>query len=194
LLVLLPTTNSGADLILKDLQIEGDQCLFKPISSSELIKYAQRYLESPRASEIKLVEEASRNSSLRILIVDDSEVNREIAAGFLELFGHTFEMATNGEEAVEAVRHSAFDAIFMDIEMPILDGFAAARQIRSLPGEASAVPILAMTAHALTGIDEQCREAGMNGCLTKPIQLDRLQAAVEQIAEGSLGTLHELTV
>jgi signal transduction histidine kinase/CheY-like chemotaxis protein/serine/threonine protein kinase len=194
LLVLLPTTNSGADLILKDLQIEGDQCLFKPISSSELIKYAQRYLESPRASEIKLVEEASRNSSLRILIVDDSEVNREIAAGFLELFGHTFEMATNGEEAVEAVRHSAFDAIFMDIEMPILDGFAAARQIRSLPGEVSAVPILAMTAHALTGIDEQCREAGMNGCLTKPIQLDRLQAALEQIADGSLGTLHELTV
>jgi CheY-like chemotaxis protein len=130
---------------------------------------------------------------MRILVVDDSEVNREIAAGFLELFGHEYQMATNGQEAVDAVRETRFDAFLMDVEMPVLDGFEATRQIRLLTNGNASVPILAMTAHALSGIESKCRDAGMDGCLTKPIQPDWLQESLEEIARGEVGVAHSAT-
>jgi two-component system sensor kinase len=194
LLVLVPQSNSGPISIVQDLNITSDQCLLKPITGLELVDCAREYLGQSEAVAPIENNTDSTLRSLRILIVDDTEVNREITAGFLELFGHSFEMAVNGEEAVDAMKNSMFDAVFMDIEMPILDGFEATRRIRALPGPASCVPILAMTAHALAGIEDQCFESGMNGCLTKPVQMDRLQAALEQIARGNLSALQELTV
>jgi signal transduction histidine kinase/CheY-like chemotaxis protein len=194
LLVLMPQTDSGPGPLIADLNIHSEQCLIKPISSLELVQHVKRYLGQ---SGTRLTSQGHHElpiRSLRILIVDDTEVNRQIAAGFLELFGHSFEMAVNGEQAVEAVQNSTFDAVFMDIEMPILDGFEAARQIRALPSTASSIPILAMTAHALAGIHEQCLEAGMNGCLTKPIQLDQLVQALEQLARSELRHPYESVI
>jgi signal transduction histidine kinase/CheY-like chemotaxis protein/predicted ATPase len=194
LLVLMPQTDSSPGPLVTDLNIHSVQCLIKPISSLELVQHVKRYLGQ---SGTRLTSQGHHElpiRSLRILIVDDTEVNRQIAAGFLELFGHSFEMAVNGEQAVEAVQNSTFDAVFMDIEMPILDGFEAARQIRALPSTASSIPILAMTAHALAGIHEQCLEAGMNGCLTKPIQLDQLVQALEQLARSELRHPYESVI
>jgi two-component system sensor kinase len=184
LLFLVPPTSSSPVALLQDWHIEGEQCLLKPISGFELVRYAKDYLGCSPNDAIEADDDESEFPSLRILVVDDTEINREITAGFLELFGHRFEMATNGQEAVDAVRQSHFDAILMDIEMPVLDGFEASKKIRSLPGPESSIPILAMTAHALSGIEFQCLDAGMNGCLTKPIDIERLQKALEKVTQN----------
>src|SRR5690606_30731250 len=98
-------------------------------------------------------------TGLHVLIADDAEINREVAMGVLELFGHTCETATSGVEAVEAATRSKFDIILMDIEMPNMDGLEATRRIRELEGDRYRTPIVAMTAHALAGTDERCLAA-----------------------------------
>lgn len=182
LLILAPATSSDSISYLQKLNIEEDQCLLKPMSGIEVIKHAKRVLAKAEACNTGMQTSNSPSRSLRVLIVDDSEVNREVTAGFLELFGHRFAMASNGEEAVAKVQESRFDAVLMDIEMPVLDGFGATNHIRSLPDETCDVPIIAMTAHALAGIETKCHEIGMNGCLSKPVEFGRLQEALEQIA------------
>lgn len=194
LLVLAPPADNGSMPVLLEHDIDNEQFLHKPMSGLEIVRYAKQYLERDQTVETSRGLPLSNSQSLRILIVDDTPVNREILAGFLELFGHRFEMAVNGREAIEAVRNSTFDVVFMDIEMPILDGFEASRQIRFLPGTSAATPILAMTAHALSSVQTQCLEAGMNGFLTKPIQFNELQNALEQLARGELPAFQETAV
>ena len=107
-----------------------------------------------------------------ILLVEDNLVNQEVAVATLELFGCRVTVASNGQQALAAVRTTtpAFDAIFMDCEMPILDGFATTRRLRQIEqGEARArTPIIALTAHVLEQSVQQCREAGMDHYLRKP--------------------------
>ncbi|MCU0708776.1 MAG: ATP-binding protein, partial [Pirellula sp.] len=191
MMILTPTISP--DAIFQKLHIDADRCLLKPISAAELIRMTRRFLERSTTSTAPKAEGKTTQHSMRILVVDDSEVNREIAAGFLELFGHEYQMATNGQEAVDAVRETRFDAVLMDVEMPVLDGFEATRQIRLLTNGNASVPILAMTAHALSGIESKCRDAGMDGCLTKPIQPDWLQEALEEIARGEVRVAHSAT-
>jgi two-component system sensor kinase len=108
---------------------------------------------------------------LDVLVVDDSPVNQEVAAGLLELQGHRVRIVDNGREAVDAVVHGHFDVVFMDLEMPDLDGLAATARIRAAEEPSGRrTPIIAMTAHALVGFREQCLAAGMDGYITKPIQ------------------------
>lgn len=106
---------------------------------------------------------------MRVLIVDDSKANRNIARVLLENGGHHVTEADGGLEAVRLVSNERFDAILMDIAMPEMDGLAATRAIRALEGAASRVPIIAWTAHDVPGMRGQTRAAGMNAYLTKPI-------------------------
>jgi signal transduction histidine kinase/CheY-like chemotaxis protein len=191
MMILTPTISP--DAIFQKLHIDADRCLLKPISAAELIRLTRRFLDRSTPNSAPQIEGKAIQQCMRILVVDDSEVNREIAAGFLELFGHEYQMATNGQEAVDAVRETRFDAVLMDIEMPVLDGFEATRQIRLLKNENASVPILAMTAHALSGIESKCRDAGMDGCLTKPIQPDWLHEALEEIVRGEVGAGQSVT-
>jgi len=179
MLVLMPTNSS--DSLLQRLHLDADQCLLKPVSSTELIRHAQPFLSAAESQEEGSEEFSVPSHSLRILVADDSDVNREIACGFLELFGHQCETVENGAEAVEAIQRTPFDAILMDIEMPVLDGFEATRQIRALDSTVRFTPILAMTAHALDGIEGRCIAGAMDGCLTKPIQPERMMEALEKI-------------
>lgn len=115
-------------------------------------------------------------SGLNVLVVEDNAINREIAVSLLESLGVTSLVATNGQEAVEMYhRHPDLDGILMDVQMPIMDGYEATRGIRasSFP-YAGTVPIVALTANAMRGDDEKSREAGMDGHLTKPIELPEL--------------------
>jgi CheY-like chemotaxis protein len=179
MMVLVPTSNS--DSLVQQLHLDADRCLLKPISASELIRLANRFLGRLESKRLNRESEISTARALHVLVVDDSDVNREIASGFLELFGHTCDCVENGVEAVAAAQANAYDAVLMDVEMPILDGLEATRRIRAFENDSQHLPILAMTAHALAGIENRCLEAGMDGCLTKPIQPEQLFETLESI-------------
>lgn len=116
---------------------------------------------------------------LKILLVEDGFINREVAIGFLEIGNHQVSTAENGVEAMQVLGHDSFDVILMDLEMPEMDGLQTTRAIREIEeGTGEHVPIIAMTAHAVDGYRDLCREAGMDGYLTKPICPEELFATL----------------
>ena len=110
----------------------------------------------------------------RVLLVEDNFVNQKVAVRFLERLGCTVEVASNGAEGVAACQERQFDIVLMDLQMPVMDGMTATRKIRA--SETSGhIPIIALTANAMTGDRELCEAAGMDGYLTKPIEVERLR-------------------
>lgn len=126
--------------------------------------------------------------SLRLLVADDILVNRTLARIMLERAGHTVELVANGAEAVEAVQRTHFDAVLMDVQMPLMDGLEATRQIRALPKPASRVLIVALSASAMTDQVQACLAAGMDGHLAKPINREELLAMLEDVARRRAAT------
>ena len=112
--------------------------------------------------------------TLSILVADDVAANVKLAQLRLEREGHTVSVASNGNEALEAVKQRAFDVVLMDINMPIMDGIRATQLIRSLPAPACDLPIIAMTAKALDEETQDMINAGFNDVVTKPVDFDRL--------------------
>jgi PAS domain S-box-containing protein len=106
---------------------------------------------------------------LRALVVEDNATNRLIATRMLEQLGATVETAVDGEQGVAAVSRSAFDLVFMDVQMPVMDGVEATRRIRAMPGAAGQVPIIAMSANAMAHQQASYITAGMNGSIAKPL-------------------------
>lgn len=119
---------------------------------------------------------------LQVLLVEDNPVNCKVATQFLEKLGQDVTVANDGSEAVEAVQAKDFDLILMDMQMPVMDGIAATREIRS---RGSVVPIVAMTANASDGDRELCVAAGMSGFELKPVSLRRLAAVVHTVSAGA---------
>jgi CheY-like chemotaxis protein/HPt (histidine-containing phosphotransfer) domain-containing protein len=117
----------------------------------------------------------------RILIVDDHDINRELAAVLLAPMGHEVVLASDGEQAVQLVEREAFDLVFMDIQMPGMDGFAATRAIRATDVGRS-IPIVALTAHAMRQQIEECLQAGMDGHVAKPFTAATLRDAISKWA------------
>lgn len=105
----------------------------------------------------------------RILLAEDNVVNQKVAEGFLKRLNLPVEIASNGQEALERVRENRYDLIFMDVQMPVMDGFEATSRIRKEP-HGENVPIVAMTANAMSGDRDRCIACGMNDYLSKPIQ------------------------
>jgi CheY-like chemotaxis protein len=128
------------------------------------------------------VEPASEDAgrAAHILVVDDNATNRMVAQSLVEMFDCTSESAEDGEEAVEAAQTGRFDLILMDIRMPRMDGVAATRAIRALPGRLGAVPIIALTANADPEDAESYLAAGMNGVVEKPMKPEHLLQALQQ--------------
>ncbi|MET0657832.1 MAG: PAS domain-containing protein [Steroidobacteraceae bacterium] len=114
----------------------------------------------------------------RVLLAEDNPVNQKVARRLLERLRYQVDVVANGLEAVEAWRSGRYDLILMDCQMPELDGYAATREIRRMEHSGTHIPIVALTAHALTGADRECREAGMDGYLTKPIDAELLAACM----------------
>lgn len=118
----------------------------------------------------------------KILIVEDDEVNLLIAEHVLGKAGYEVSSVNNGELAIEAIGQTPFDLVLMDIEMPLMDGLEAAQHIRELP-HGRRVPIIALTAHTLPEKLAQIEQAGMNGYLIKPFELNKFDAVLhEQIS------------
>jgi CheY-like chemotaxis protein len=116
---------------------------------------------------------------LRVLVAEDDDTNAILTRALLKKLGHTFVRARNGAEAVSLSSEEPPDLILMDVQMPELDGFEATAQIRSgEKGSGRHVPIVALTANAMSGDSERCLKAGMDAYLTKPIGLDPLRDAL----------------
>jgi two-component system sensor histidine kinase/response regulator len=123
---------------------------------------------------------SSRFVSARILVVEDNRTNQKVAQKMLEGLGYSPDIQANGQLGVDAHAAEPYDLILMDCQMPVMDGYEAARAIRALGPGVRDVPIIALTANALEGDRERCLAAGMNDYLTKPLKRERLRTALEQ--------------
>ncbi len=122
--------------------------------------------------------------SLSILVVEDNFVNQRLAVRLLEKGGHTVTSASSGREAIASCLTNKFDVILMDVQMPDMDGFVTTREIRLAERDTSEhVPIIAMTAHAMSGYKDQCIASGMDGYVTKPVSANQLFAAIEDVLD-----------
>ena len=179
---LVMVTAYGREEVMK--QAEGasfDNVLIKPVTPSMLFDSAVLALGTDRQTvrevEIKPEFNLDQFRGARVLLVEDNELNQEVAMGLLETTHMSIDVADNGEIAVRMVGEHDYDLVLMDMQMPVMDGIAATKAIRSNP-RFSALPIVAMTANAMEGDRERCLQAGMNGHVSKPIDPDALYAAV----------------
>src|SRR5881409_1391606 len=170
---------------------DGERCrqlgiqayLTKPIARADLVEAVGTVLagtaSAPGAADLVTRHSiAESRHALRVLLAEDNLVNQQVATAMLLKRGHQVDVVSNGREAVEAVARGRYDVVLMDIQMPEMDGFEATANIRALP-QGRTLPIIALTAHALSGERERCLERGMSGYLAKPFKAHDLFAAVE---------------
>ena len=125
-------------------------------------------------------------AGVRILLVEDVPLSQDLACAILRRAGHIVEIANDGIEALAAVQANSYDLILMDIEMPRMDGFTAARRIRDLPGPAGYTPIVAITSSAIPKQVRAFHQAGMDGYVAKPFQQEELLfAAIDAPRRGT---------
>ncbi len=159
--------------------------LLKPVKQSDLLDAISSGLRMEKPA-IDRAETDARHERrpLHVLLAEDAPVNQKVAIDLLERRGHNVEVANNGREALAALEAKPFDVVLMDVQMPEMDGLQATRAIRENERETGDhVPIIALTAHAMTGDRERCLEAGMDDYVSKPLHADELYAAVEQVCD-----------
>jgi PAS domain S-box-containing protein len=162
----------------------------KPLRAFDLEEaMRQLYLGIEESRSDGIPEEPARRPDLRgrILVAEDNPTNQVVTIGILDSLGLESVLAENGREALEALGRSAFDLILMDVQMPVMDGWEATGRIRegSQDGVPAAIPIIAMTAHALEGDRDRCIEAGMNDYVSKPVTPEVLEKVLRNWLEGS---------
>ncbi|MBV1921025.1 MAG: response regulator [Pseudomonadales bacterium] len=116
----------------------------------------------------------------KILVVEDNRINQQVAQGRLESMGFTVSLAANGEEALTLLEQKEFDLVFMDCQMPVLDGFQATRRFRKKEVAGSRTPVIAMTAHVMAGDREACMRAGMDDYIAKPFKTAEIIKIMER--------------
>lgn len=161
--------------------------LLKPINPSELfdtlvaVSMGESLLEPPPDTTDS--PDAKQVEPLTILLVEDSLYNQKLAVGVLQSRGHRVAVAENGWEAIAAMHRQTFDLVLMDVQMPVMDGLEATRIIRDKERTTERhIPIVAMTAQAMTGDRERCLEAGMDAYLAKPVRAAQLYDVIESVA------------
>jgi CheY-like chemotaxis protein/HPt (histidine-containing phosphotransfer) domain-containing protein len=158
--------------------------LAKPVKHSKLFAVLDEVIHDRRAAPpvaaAQIIDHTlARRVPMHILVVEDSDINRKLALGMLRKFGYTPDVAQDGAEAVEMVRQQRYDLVFMDLQMPVMDGLEATRHIVSMPGAHRRPRIVAMTANALPADRQRCLDAGMDDYIAKPI----LPVSVQQLIE-----------
>ena len=162
--------------------------LMKPISQSELLDAIMTALGEPHQQSGTLITRHSLRETkrkLNLLLAEDNKVNQTLAIRLLEKLGHKVTVANNGLEAVQHWQAGQYDAILMDVDMPVMNGYEATENIRDHEKSSGAhIPIVAMTAHAMQGAREECLSHGMDGYLTKPIDTQALWKELELLGQG----------
>ena len=162
-----------------------DAFIAKPLFRSRLTATLRQFTSGRKEKTARnYLEELSESdyTGKRILLVEDNELNREIAGEILQMTGAKVETAENRKIAVEKVEASpkgSYDLIFMDIQMPVMNGYEATAAIRSLPGEKGKLPIVAMTANAFAEDVQLAKNTGMNGHIAKPLDMNKLNDVLE---------------
>jgi two-component system sensor histidine kinase/response regulator len=174
---------------------DGERCrvlgirgyLTKPMSRADLLEALGTILaETQGGGETEVVTRhtiAESRHALRVLLAEDNPVNQQVAVAMLVKRGHEVHVVGNGREAVDAVMAHDYDVVLMDVQMPEMDGFEATKALRATP-KGEHLPIIAMTAHALSGERERCLANGMTDYLAKPFKAHELFALVERASAG----------
>ncbi|ACJ29060.1 PAS domain protein [Shewanella piezotolerans WP3] len=175
---------------------ELDSAITKPVSASTLLDTVMAVM-GKKSSQPKVTESGKLNISAakdivgaHVLLVEDNDINQEIATELLNMAGIEVSTACNGQEAVDMAIANSYDAILMDIQMPIMDGYEATRNIRLNPDK-QLIPIIAMTANAMSGDREKCIEAGMNEHIPKPINPQEVYQTLAKWIEPTGKTLSQ---
>ncbi|MFP4379773.1 MAG: response regulator [Candidatus Sumerlaeia bacterium] len=179
-------------------RIGFDAYLTKPIKHQQLNKCLRLVLsknDEDDASEIVTkytILEKVEDRTADILLVEDNKVNQRVAVKILTKMGHRVDFVDNGKLALGAVQKKQYDIVFMDCQMPEMDGYEATQAIRNLEGDVSRIPIIAMTANAMKGDREKCLDAGMDDYTSKPIKRQELMELIEKyLPEEGLESLEE---
>ena len=184
-LILLHSTVSNESLVVPE-GLDVVQQLLKPVKSSEL---RNAFVLSITGTDSEIPQPMSQprpitdNRKLDILLVEDNIINQKLALALLQRYGHMVTVASDGSEAVSRFRKGEFDLVLMDIQMPVMDGFEATREIRDFEASQSSVsetPIIALTAYASSADRERCLAAGMNEYISKPIRAESFLKLIEQ--------------
>jgi signal transduction histidine kinase/DNA-binding response OmpR family regulator/HPt (histidine-containing phosphotransfer) domain-containing protein len=190
--VIILITAYGREEVMQQAEEVGlEGFLLKPVNPSMLFNtiiqaFSEAALETPRVVQ-RQKQEAEVLKHIRganVLLVEDNEINQQVAREILEGAGLKITLANNGQKAVNAVKEKKFDAVLMDVQMPVMDGYTATREIRK-DEHFKKLPIIAMTAHAMAGDEEKSLKAGMNGHVTKPIDPDQLFSTLQKWIQPS---------
>ena len=188
--VMILTSGSHQDDLARCRELGVDAYVTKPLRHSELLDAVMTALgraavarEAPAACAMP-----DQGRRLRVLLAEDNPVNQKLAVGILAKRGHSVRVAQNGREAVEAVEEQPFDLVLMDVHMPEMGGFEATGLIRQRErAHGGRLPIVAVTARAMTGDRERCLEAGMDDYLTKPMKVKALLEIIDRlVVNGSV--------
>ena len=181
-LIMLTSVITSAHTHDDDLQAEIAAYLNKPIRQSKLydclVNVMDAGAELPALQPVDLSSTRDQPESRgHILLAEDNPVNQEVAVEMIEGLGYQIDVVSNGREALVALEHTAYDLVLMDCQMPEIDGFTATQAIRNREAETSSkhLPIIALTAFAMTGDREQCLAAGMDAYMSKPFTLGQLR-------------------
>ncbi len=178
--IILVTAYGREEVIRQAENAKLDAFLIKPVNNSLLFNtimevFGQNVTDRKMSGKIETAREEAKEKirGASILLVEDNELNQQIAIELLESVGIKVDVADNGRKAVDALKVSSFDLVLMDLQMPVLGGIDAAKEIR-LDKSLNSLPIIAMTANAMKEDIERCRDAGMNGHIAKPIETEQL--------------------
>lgn len=175
--IIMITVHSRDDIEQRSTDLNLDGFLIKPVHPSKLFNTVVEAFDQssvPHALSAKTVDERLlKIKGAKLLLVEDNLINQQVAKETLEQEGFDVAIAVDGQDAVQKIQANYFDAVLMDLQMPNMDGYEATRIIRSESRFAD-LPIIAMTAHALSDVRENCLHIGMNGYVTKPLDPDEL--------------------
>lgn len=192
--IIMITVHSREDIVQRTNGLNLDGFLIKPVHPVALFSaiagafnqnhFAEYPVSQARRTGIEN-EKLHKIKGATLLLVEDNHINQQIAKETLEHEGFEVIIAANGRDAVRKIRKNHFDAVLMDLQMPVMDGYEATRIIRS-EAQFDDLPIIAMTAHAVSDVRENCLQIGMNGYVTKPIDVDELLASLINVIKPKL--------